>query len=45
MSKSLNLKDKSEIDVVFFESAGDVPDPSELSPGKKNLMDFDYFYF
>jgi hypothetical protein len=36
-----NLHDKSDIDCKFFESSEDVPDPSELSSDKKNLMIFD----
>ena len=36
-----NLSTKSDIDCKFFETSEDVPDPSELSGDKKNLMIFD----
>ena len=39
MAKSLSTK--SDIDCKFFETSEDVPDPSELSGDKKNLMIFD----
>ena len=36
-----HIKDKSEVECKFYESADDVPDPRELSSGKENLMVFD----
>jgi len=36
-----NHTNKSNIESKFYESAGDVPDPRDLSPEKKNLMIFD----
>ena len=36
-----NIRDKSDVECRFYESADDVPDPRELSSGKKNLMVFD----
>ena len=36
-----NIRDKSDVECKFYESADDVPDPRELSSGKKNLMVFD----
>ena len=36
-----NIRDKSDIECNFYETAEDVPDPRELSSGKKNLMVFD----
>ena len=36
-----NIRDKSDAECKFNVSADDVPDPSELSSGKKNLMVFD----
>jgi len=33
--------DRSDIEGKFFESASHLPDPRDLSPGKKNLMVFD----
>ena len=38
---SKQIKDKSDIDCHFFESAEDVPDPRELRSEDKNLMIFD----
>ena len=35
-----NIRNKSDLDCNFYESADDVPDPRELSSGKKNLMVF-----
>lgn len=34
-------ENKSDIDCKFFDSASDVPDPSDLNATKKNLMVFD----
>ena len=36
-----NIRDKSDVECKFYESAEDVPDPRELSAEKKNLMVFD----
>ena len=36
-----DIRDKSDIECKFYESAEDVPDPRELSSQKKNLMVFD----
>ena len=36
-----NIRDKSDVECKFYEIAEDVPDPRELSSGKKNLMVFD----
>ena len=36
-----NIRDKSDVECKFYETAEDVPDPRELSSGKKNLMVFD----
>ena len=36
-----NIRGKSDVESKFYVSADDVPDPSELSSGKKNLMVFD----
>ena len=36
-----DIREKSNIECKFYESAEDVPDPSELSSEKKNLMVFD----
>ena len=36
-----DIRDKSDVECTFYESAEDVPDPSELSSEKKNLMVFD----
>ena len=38
---SNQLKEKSDIKSAFYESAEDVPDPSDLDPNDKNLMVFD----
>ena len=35
------IRDKSDVECKFYESAEDVPDPRELSSEKKNLMVFD----
>ena len=35
------IRDKSDVECNFYQSAEDVPDPSELSSEKKNLMVFD----
>ena len=36
-----DIRDKSDVECKFYESARDVPDPRELSSQKKNLMVFD----
>ena len=36
-----NVRDKSDVECTFYETAEDVPDTRELSSGKKNLMVFD----
>ena len=36
-----DIRDKSDVEYTFFESAEDVPDLRELSSEKKNLMIFD----
>ena len=36
-----NIRDKSDVECKFYETAEDVPDAGELSSGKKNLMVFD----
>ena len=36
-----DIRDKSDVECKFYESAEDVPDPRELSSQKKNLMVFD----
>ena len=36
-----DIRDKSDVECTFYESAEDVPDPRELSSQKKNLMVFD----
>ena len=36
-----NIRNKSDLDCNFYQSAEDVPDPRELSAEKKNLMVFD----
>ena len=36
-----DIRDKSNVECKFYESAEDVPDPRELSSEKKNLMVFD----
>ena len=38
---SNNIRAKSDVECRFYESADDVPDPRELSSGKKNLMVYD----
>ena len=35
------IRDKSDVECQFYQSAEDVPDPRELSSEKKNLMVFD----
>ena len=35
-----DIREKSNVECTFYESAEDVPDPSELSSEKKNLMVF-----
>ena len=35
------IRDKSDVECKFYQSAEDVPDPRELSSAKKNLMVFD----
>ena len=35
------IKDKSDIECSFYESAEDVPDPHDLSSENKNLIIFD----
>ena len=32
------IKDKSDVECTFYQSAEDVPDPREVSSEKKNLM-------
>ena len=34
------IRDKSDVECNFYQSAEDVPDPRELSSEKKNLMVF-----
>ena len=41
ISVAKNIRDKSDVECKFYEMAEDVPDPRELSSGKKNLMVFD----
>ena len=36
-----DIRDKSDVECKFYESAEDVPDPRELGSEKKNLMVFD----
>ena len=36
-----DIRDKSDVECTFYESAEDVPDPRELSSEKKNLMVLD----
>ena len=36
-----DIRDKSDVECKFYESAEDVPDPRELSSEKTNLMVFD----
>ena len=36
-----DIRDKSDVECKFYESAEDVPDPRELSSEKMNLMVFD----
>ena len=36
-----DIREKSDVECTFYESAEDVPDPIELSSEKKNLMVFD----
>ena len=35
------IRDKSDVECNFYQSAEDVPDPREVSSEKKNLMVFD----
>ena len=35
------IRDKSDFECNFYQSAEDVPDPRELNSEKKNLMVFD----
>ena len=35
------IRDKSDVECNFYQSAEKFPDPSELSSEKKNLMVFD----
>ena len=35
------VRDKSDVECNFYQSAEDVPDPRDLSSEKKNLMVFD----
>ena len=35
------MRDKSDVECNFYQSAEDVPDPRELSSEKRNLMVFD----
>ena len=39
-----DIRDKSDVECKFYESAEDVPDPRELRSGKKNLIVFDDRY-
>ena len=36
-----DIRDKSDVECKFYESAEDVPDPRELMSEKENLMVFD----
>ena len=36
-----DIREQSNVECKFYESAEDVPDPRELSSVKKNLMVFD----
>ena len=36
-----DIRDKSDVECTFYETAEDVPDPRELTSEKKNLMVFD----
>ena len=36
-----DIREKSNVECKFYESAEDVPDPRELSSEKKNLIVFD----
>ena len=36
-----DIRDKSDVECTFYQSAEDVPDHRELSSEKKNLMVFD----
>ena len=35
------IRDKSDVECQFYQSAENVPEPRELSSEKKNLMVFD----
>ena len=36
------IRDKSDVECIFYQSATDVPDSRELSSEKNNLMVFDH---
>ena len=36
-----DIREQSNVECKFYESAEDIPDPRELSSVKKNLMVFD----
>ena len=38
---AIDIRDKSDVECKFYESAEDGPDPRELSSQKKNLMVYD----
>ena len=42
---AIEIKDKSDVVCNFHQSAEDVPDPTDLSSEKKNVMVFDYLLF
>ena len=35
-----DIRDKSDVECNFYQSAEDIPDPRELSSEKKNIMGF-----
>ena len=39
--EEMATSDKSDVECNFYQLAGDVPDPRDLSPEKKNLIVFD----
>ena len=41
MAKNQKTRSKEPIECNFYESADDVPDPKEISPEHKNLMNDD----
>lgn len=41
INEFMNERSEKEIEVKFYESIEDVPDPRELDPNDKNLMIFD----